>query len=166
MPFLVRGIKRRKWDRQSVYPWLEKDEIPADPLTDLPTSDNALSVYIVEDDKSNLDRVITALAATRERPDKYDYLLFDERALSIANVKTELTRGNTPDDLVNSWHLDLVELSGSKLLALVTEILRSDYRTARWLESVVKDKLQRGMKAGHVDPGKMPPKLRDAVLSL
>jgi hypothetical protein len=165
MPLLARGIQRRRWDRQSLHPWLERAEIPADPLTDFRTQDNQLSMFIVEDNQSNLAQVITALAATRGRPDKYDYLLFEEQVLSTVNVTVHRTRGDTPDNAVNSWHLDLVDLSGSKLLALVTEILHGQFVTGRWQEHMVKDSLQKGLEAGRLDPSRMPRSLRDSVLS-
>ena len=43
--------------------WLAGDEVQADALVDLSTKDNELSVWLIENDKSNLEHVVTALAA-------------------------------------------------------------------------------------------------------
>jgi hypothetical protein len=54
-------------------------DIPAAPVTDFKTSlDSKISVWCVESDKSNLERIIAGMAATCQNPDKFDYVLFPE----------------------------------------------------------------------------------------
>jgi hypothetical protein len=65
MPFILRTIRKDRWYRIEDVPWLEEGDIHADPLADLNTKANELSVWLIEDDRSNLNRVVSALAATR-----------------------------------------------------------------------------------------------------
>jgi hypothetical protein len=130
----MRGIRRARWYKQEIQPWLQKDEIPADPLGDLKTTGNGLSVYLIDDEKSNLGRVVCALAATRDRIQHFDYLLFDWDILLSTGITVKRSEGKTPDCAVNELHCDLAELSGQKLLALATDILCSDYETGRFQE--------------------------------
>ena len=104
MPLVLRGITQARWYRDMARPWLERGEIPTDPLTDLRTSDNTLSVFLVEDDLSDLGRVVTALAANRSNLKHFDYLLFDREVLSTTSIEAFPVAGTTADDDVNSRH--------------------------------------------------------------
>jgi hypothetical protein len=78
-----------------------------------------MSVWRIEDDRSNLDRVLTALAANRQDVDHVEYILCDDSIVSDLGIKIVKTEGNTPDTHANrTWHYDLVELSGARLVAL------------------------------------------------
>lgn len=110
MPLVLRTIRQSRWLEDS-FPWLEEGDAPADPLGDLATQDNELSVWIIDDEKSNLNQVVAAMAATRGHLSNLDFALFDLRFLSELNIKIAITTGGTPDKEVNTWHRDLVKLS-------------------------------------------------------
>ncbi|MBI5747051.1 MAG: hypothetical protein HZA13_08620 [Nitrospirae bacterium] len=151
MPFLFRKIdNKRRWDKDASFSWLELHDIQADPVTDLKTSQNILSVYCIDDERSNLDRVVAAIAATRDRFDILDYILFDQRILSEIDVKIEKTIGKTPDEQVNNCHLQLVELSGFKLVNLAKVILNKG-ETDRVLKKYVAKLIKDGIAAGQID---------------
>lgn len=63
MPLILRKIEKGRWnsDPQAV-PWLPPGEVQAQALLDLAPKDNGLSVWLIEEDRSNLDRVVAALA--------------------------------------------------------------------------------------------------------
>ena len=160
MPFIMRGVKRPRWYKEKVRPWLERDQVPADSLTDLRTSQNSLSVYLIEDDKSNLDRVVTALSVTRSKLQEYDYLLFDVGILSQVNIKVRESKGETPDSEVNEWHRHLVEISGNQLLALVRQVLESNYETDRYLPGEISEFATRAINSGQCELSKVHPSIR------
>jgi hypothetical protein len=81
MPFFLRTIRKARWYNVEGVSWLEKGDIQADPLADLNTKGNELSVWLVENDRSNLEQVVTALAATRTDISNLDYALLDVRLL-------------------------------------------------------------------------------------
>ena len=162
MPLVFRGsIKQAKWFKDPIRPWLERGEIPADPLTDLNTSDNEMSVWIVDDAKSNLERTIAAVAATRGQLDKYDYLLFDERILLDSGIRIGDAIGTTQDAEINQQHRDLQEISGSRLLALVAAILQSEFETARCQPFEVKELLRRSVHQRYIQRETLPQKLQE-----
>jgi hypothetical protein len=103
-PFLLRRIDKRRWDWVGEeIPWLPAGELPAAPLTDLQTSiDSVLSVWQIQEDMSNLEEVVAAIAATRDTSDKFDYALFEMEFLAAAGIRPESTRGKSADDTSGS----------------------------------------------------------------
>jgi len=124
VPFVLRKIRKAKWYKHRGVPWLAQGDLQADALGDLQTSNNELSVYYIESNKSNLERVVTALAANRDFISNLDYALLDLEVLSELGIKTERRAGETPDAQVNTWHIDLVELSAHKLMDLADAIYK------------------------------------------
>ena len=122
MPFLLRGnINTKFWsDAQAKQnlPWLPSGEIIADPILDFKISVGELSLWHIEDDQSNLDRVIAALAATRNHFDHYAYHLIDLTVLEDEGFEPKKTDGETPDNGVNQWHFDIIELTPKKVADL------------------------------------------------
>ena len=124
VPFILRKIRKSKWYKHEDVPWLAEDELQADALGDLQTSNNELSVWRVEDDKSNLERIVTALAANVDHVSNFDYALLDMELLSKLSIQTKDSKGDTPDERANvAWHLDLMELSARKLMELAKAIM-------------------------------------------
>ncbi len=112
----------RKLDRKAAFyriDSLEDGDVQADALYDLRTSSNALSVWLIEENRANLNRVIAALAAGRETLDKLDYALIQRKSLDDLGIEVVKEKGVSCDDQANeSWHLDLRGLSGAKLVDL------------------------------------------------
>lgn len=109
-----------RWEKaEEQHLWLPPGEIIADPMADFfPTQDGKLSVYLVEDSRPILDRVVAALAAIRQGLDKFEYGLMELEVLENMGFKTEVSPGDTPDMKVNEWHVNLIELSTRRILDL------------------------------------------------
>jgi hypothetical protein len=127
MPYL-RKIRKSKWYKNENPPWLNPDEIQADALVDIGTQSNELSVYYVDDQKTCLDQVAVALALLCNYVSNLDYVLIREDDLDDARIKVRPSpnHGQTPDDIVNSQHCDIYEVSAQKLLALAAIIKNSE----------------------------------------
>jgi hypothetical protein len=112
------------WDQSlSDYDWLNSDEIPADPLGDLQTKKNTLSIYIIGDDNSKLERCISAYAANRNDIEEISFVLFDENVIKNIGIKyKQNNNGLLLDEFINSLHYDLYELSSQKLIELTNNI--------------------------------------------
>jgi hypothetical protein len=78
MALVLRTISKPKWAARD---GMEPGAAPADAVGDLRTTDNELSVWRVETDQSNLNAVLAAFASNRDRLDKLDYALVQEKVL-------------------------------------------------------------------------------------
>lgn len=162
MPLLLRKIRKPRWYRTQELSWLSQGEIPADPLADLSTTSNELSTWHIEDDLSNLERVIVAIAGTWDRIDSFDYALFDQRLVEELNIEMQQTMGDTPDAQANHWHRDLVHLSAQRLAELARAIWM-DGRTDRKLQKEIRDALARAVSRREIDPNRLKPNVQSQV---
>ena len=125
---IVMLIALRKIDRKVLWDktpsngekaWLAVGELRADALEDISTDDNRLSIYVLEDGvEVTIERVVGAIAATREHIAKLDYVTFDPEILGELNLEVEPVLGKTLDPLINSCHRDLIHLTATKLANL------------------------------------------------
>ena len=120
MPHVLRKISKSKWYQ---LPWMLSGEVQADSFKDLKTDSNELSVWYVDDNRSNLDQIITCLASNLDSISHIDYALIDistiqDFGITVAEnvpAKTAFTAGNV-------WHRDLIELTGEEIRRLAREI--------------------------------------------
>ncbi|MHC4135086.1 MAG: hypothetical protein ACYS0K_08885 [Planctomycetota bacterium] len=118
MAFYLRRITKARWLRPDEK-WLPDGEVHADPIVDLRTEKNELSVWSVDDSRANFDRVVTALGGTGEFVSNVDYALVEDRLIKELGIRVQQSAGATPDDQANeSWHYHLTELTGAKILQL------------------------------------------------
>jgi len=119
MPRLIRRIRKARWTLQA---WLGEGELPSDVFLDLNSKDNTLSLWLVEDDNSNLNRVLAAMAA-QGSPDAFDYAVLDKARLEACGFVLERVDGATPDSDANrQWHFDAKQLSTRLLQVLADEL--------------------------------------------
>lgn len=158
MSFLLRRTKCNKWLSDEPY-WLEEGEIPADPIFGLDTRNNSMSVWVIDSFEGKLERIIAALAATRDSLQDFEYVLLDSKTLALVGIKSLQTKGESPDRELNSLHLDLVEISGQKLLKLTTATLRRIQQQGedtklidRVLRKTVAQYIVEGIRQGYLCP--------------
>lgn len=164
MAIMLRKIEQRRWYKKMLS-WLGQDEIPADPLADLKTTQNNLSVFYIKEDYSNLNDVIAAIAATRDCAANFDYLLFDEEVCSELSVEIEDTIGATRDEDVNrKWHRDLMKLSADKLLKLSKVIYKKGERK-RIQEKEIPKIIAEASLAGKIPIDTLKVNLRQKVIT-
>ena len=154
MSRLLIKVQKRLWDRQQPA-FVESGDISADCLIDLNVKDNCLSIWEVVEDNANLDRVLTALAANLHHASKIDYLLFDSDVPLKLGLVVKSNPGGTPDSNANdTWHRDLIELSGKRLLAFAIAVFENASRV-RCQESKVVKMLRDAIDRNEVDRSKM-----------
>jgi len=125
MPLVLRVIRKSRWYKPEAADWLSTGDIHADPLADLQTKDNALSVWKIEEGYSNWDILLTAVAANRSYISNIDYAVFGEDLILEHQIGIKASRGATPLKEANDFHLDLLELSGYKLVELAKSIMET-----------------------------------------
>ena len=157
--FLLRTTNRR-WDAPVNAPWLPAGQIHADPLADLKTEDNKLSVWTVFNDASNLQRIVAALAANRENLSRFEYALVDEHAVAVGGFTVVPSPGNTPDAEANKlWHNDVVDLSGNRLVDLAV-IMSQHMSRNRYEKDEVVDLIALGIADQRFPRSKLKPSVR------
>lgn len=121
MALILRIIRKSRWYLKPN--WLSEGDIQADALGDLITKNNGLSVWHIYDDRSNLERIIAALASKRDVLSNFDFVLLDQNILEEKGIKFQRTKGISLDAEANDlWHLDLYKLSASMLINLAAAI--------------------------------------------
>lgn len=166
MPFLLIKITHPKWFTD--VPWLPPGDLQAVALFDLRFGDNMLSVWQIENNQSNLDRVVTALAAARNHKDieNLDYVLLEMQSVLNLNIKMEKHQGQTPDDAANrEWHYDLTELSVSKIVAMA-HLIRRTGQFKRLQPLRVKELLLQALNHRHITLERLPANLRPTLQRL
>jgi hypothetical protein len=130
MSFIIRIVSsKRRFDEPDPdeNPWLGENEIPADAVTDLKTSKNELSIFKVENDSSDIERVVSAFASRRDSFANVDFVYFDsiifEEIIRQHGLKTNNNLGATPDKEVNKWHCNIVELTDRKVIELAKAMI-------------------------------------------
>jgi hypothetical protein len=148
MALLLRKVKQNRWFKEPAARYIEAGDVPADPFADLQTRENLLSVFEVEPDRSNLMRIVRALALGCNNIDHTGYILFDSDQLTPAEIQLRASTGQTHDKGINDRHRDLV-LSGKKLLALARLLLEHG-ETGTILKPVLEESIEEGIKAGEL----------------
>jgi hypothetical protein len=123
VPRVIRLLEQKAWlDNLTDQP----DLLQADALKNFKTQSNKLSIFkiVEEGDGDNVLRILVAYAATRDNVDKVDYAIFEERVLQDLEIQKVVSIGATADDLVNSLHMDLVDLTGQTICYLAARIQR------------------------------------------
>lgn len=87
-------------------------------MGDLRTQDNALSVFGIDEHRTKVENVVTALAANMDRLQNVDYVLIPAASVIAAGFILEKNPGDTVMPDVNALHFDVVRISAGKLAEL------------------------------------------------
>ncbi|MGA6828712.1 hypothetical protein ACO9S2_14020 [Nitrospira sp. NS4] len=160
MPFYLRAINRTRWSSSPRPTWLLKNEIPAQALADfVPRPAENLSLWYIEDDRLNVDRVAAAIASARTKLDKLDYATFSIDIIKQLDLKVVQSPGTTPDATANTqWHWELIELSANKANLLVHELYPT-IQKARLMPDVVERLIREGIRLDQLRTKSIPDKL-------
>lgn len=164
MPLLLRKIRKSKWYKNPGVPWLPVGELQADALVDLSTKNNELSVWLIDDNKLNLNRVLAALAANLEIVSNFDYALVDEQRVTGIAIKIAESKGDLLDAVVNAWHRNLSELSAAKLMQLASAV-QSHADILRILPNQALALIREAVQQGRIELSKLKPAIQSSLAS-
>jgi hypothetical protein len=148
MPLLLRTVRRNRWFKEPAAPFLDQNDVPADPLSDLLTQQNRLSVWEVAEDHSNIERIVRAVAIGRDKIADMGYVVFASELLPGAGIEMRESKGVSPDDGANAWHRDLL-VSGNKLVAL-TRLILLHGESGTVLEARLRQLVDEGIRTGQI----------------
>jgi hypothetical protein len=152
MPLLLHTVREHRWYKADAAPFLAVDDVPADSVCDLSPSENLLSVWEVAEDRSNIERIVRAVAAGRGNLSNMGYVLFDSAHLPAVGIEAVPNKGKSPDDGANPWHRDLV-VSGKKVVALTRIILQTEIEggnSGTILKARLKELIAQGIQNGEL----------------
>lgn len=156
MTLVLRKITKSKW---YAAPWLPAGDAPADALGSLGTRRNTLSIWMIEEDESDLERIVAAVAATGDHLAEFDFALLDRRSIEGLGILIHEVAGTSPDVEANARHADLVELSAGKVAGLARAIMANGDRR-RFLGKQVLDLIRASIGAGRFTPESLKPDVR------
>lgn len=159
MAIFLRKIQyKTNWDRQGEFSgYIPVGQAPADALQDLKTQGNALSVWQIDDTRSNLERVLAAIASTLDHIQVINYLLIDSQHISPLNLSLVPSPGVTHDlDANSTWHFDLVHLSATDLANLANTMFTHGEKK-REKDRQLALFLKKSVESGFVDQTKLNP---------
>jgi hypothetical protein len=121
---LARKVLVAKW----VEAQAELDApVPADPLGDLRTDNNELSVWEVADDLADLDDLIAAMASVFESLSSCDVALVSEDSVLSRGIGWRSSRGHTRIARAEARHRDLHSLTGVDLVSIAEVFRRGSF---------------------------------------
>jgi hypothetical protein len=139
------------------------NEVPAEPIGDLLPQDGGISLWRIEDDGHNLDRIIANLAAVQSALAGIDFAQVDEHLLVAAGFTPQKTDGRSPDRHADGrWHYDLLRpmaIDVVKLAQLLLEYAEFGERTS----DEVLDLLTKATQAQQIPHARLPNKIKSAV---
>lgn len=163
MPFALRAIRKSRWYPEATEEWLPEGEPPADSLDDLRTKSNQLSIWLIEDDHSNLHRVAAAMASRRDRPDVFEYRLVPLGAVRRLRLRMDQRPGDTADAEANErWHWDVSELTAARLVSVARCLWRHG-APGRILKADVEQLLLHGVRSGRLNMDRFNEKLAEKI---
>jgi hypothetical protein len=153
--FVLRKVNKAKWYKNINTSWLPQGELQADVFSsDLRTQNNSLSVWYVDDDRSNFERIVAALVVKQNRLTEFDYALIEFNVTGDLNIRTADVSGDTVDSEVNRWHLDFIELTASKLFNFALAI-QAKAEIERVQIPQVEELVKRSFELGYLDNSKI-----------
>jgi hypothetical protein len=164
VPFILRKVRKSRWYKSEAESELGKGDVPADPLGDLQTQGNVLSIWRIDDKKSNLDRIACAIAAGAQSSSNLDYVLLDFKHFKKLKLKHEGSRGRTLDSTINDCHIDIQGLTGKKLISLARAFLKHG-EVGRMPEKDLLESIKKAIESKQIDPTKIHPEIAKKIKS-
>lgn len=169
MPYLLRKARRNRWytgtDAHGSE-WLPENHRQSEVFKDLAapsSSPNSLSVWLVDDDRGNIDDIVIALASTCEHLSNLDYVLFPVAGVEDIGIALGETPGETPYAGANHLHRDLQRLTASHVAGLAT-MPSPPVIVARVREKKVRELLSRAVSQNKLNPSDLKESLRNKVV--
>ena len=138
--------QKRYWDRT---PWLGADDAQADTPRCLKTNENRLSIFVLEEPEVQMERVVAALALSRDSLAHLDLAIAPETVLEVCRIQGDRVQAKTPDSEVNEWHIDLVELTATKIAELARAI-KSEGEIKRYNLGDVKEAIRKSLNTNYI----------------
>jgi hypothetical protein len=161
MPYFLRAIYSNiKWDITQFPSWLKESDLPSCIIRDLRADDNALSLWEILDDKSNLLDIIAAFASLRKDIKRdFDYALLNANYLDELTFTPSKKPGRTAYHDVNHYHRNIPNLSINSVVRFAHLLSRhGEFDRMGWKD--IENRLKEAHKKRQLDLDQMPQELK------
>jgi hypothetical protein len=118
MAYLLRKLPNKDdWAEIADSPLWGADDCPPAALTQVFDNRSGVSTWRVTNNEE-IERVVTAQAVMRSTIADFAYCLIEESKLGPLGIKTKDTLQRTIDSGINNKHVDIIDLTGKKLIIL------------------------------------------------
>lgn len=145
---IVRKLKKKVWLSKDIAE--DFGGLQADALKNFQTILNSLSVYLVDQNIADTERIVAAICGKSTSLDHVEYAVFDEALLIENKINYEYVLGATPDAEVNKLHIDLKELTAQQVVALAEDIQNTG-DLKRMFKKKLGEVMQKGLSEGFYD---------------
>lgn len=160
----VRKLINKNWlDKEIVSnnEWLAPDSILADALKNFSSSENELSVFLLEND-DQIELILSAIVASSKSFDNTDYVIIDHSLIDELDIAIEEYPGKTFNNSVNKLHLNLKQLSAEKVIKLARAV-QEQGQIGRVGKTRIAAALQRQIIEGHLNENQLTEEVRAKV---
>lgn len=165
MSYFLRVIYSNvKWEKTQFPSWLKEGQLPSCLIRDLRADDNALSLWEIHDNESNLPDVVAALVAAERKSVKndFDYAIIDKKYLDEIAFKPIKKVGKTPYGIINSYHYDIPRLSINSVVYFAHLLVRYGmFDRMGWRD--IQARLHKAHVKGQLDLTNMESKLKEQL---
>lgn len=159
MSHYLRVVSLGRWQPAVDYVQPDGDlchpPIMADILGDMRSQNNALSVYLTEDDPEKNLAVAVGLGALRKDLNHFDYVLLDRQILDELLIETRQTPGESLHADANSLHYDLVNLTFFQLTRLIEKTCCSNFVLRRIIRAELAGHIDSALRQGQIAHDKL-----------
>lgn len=136
MSYFLRALYNNVFWEPDAFPFLNQGELPSCITADLRADDNALSLWEIPDDKSNIPHVMAAIASrsrTSIEKKNYDYAIIEKDILESEFIKPRNSSSNTPYIDMNHYHFHIPELTLDDIVSFAKILAKyGDFDTVGW----------------------------------
>ncbi len=161
MPYFLRAIHSNiEWDNPDYRSWLQENELPSCIVRDLRADDNALSLWEISDNQSNLLDIIAAFVSMSNGiKDDFDYALLSTHYINEINFMPLRKPARTAYTNFNHYHRDVPNLSVNQVVYFAYLLSRhGKFDRMGWKE--IEARLKEAHTRGQLDLKKMKPQLK------
>lgn len=159
MVYLFRKIVELNWLFTAPS---KQSEFPADPLSDLNTNNNELSVYQVDQEKSNLEDIIVGIAVNRAFLKNIDYALLNKDNLDSEDYEIKESPAEIKYTKAIPHHRNICNLTAKKIVNLA-RVIYSKGEHSTVTKAKVKELINQALENGQLKDTDINPKLKEVL---
>ena len=154
MALLVRKISMSKWRQNDI---INGEDVSADAITNcMKTDGNTLSTWEISKE-SKIDDAVLAIVSCSDHLDTIDVTYLDSEVLEKKGILTKSSKGKSPIEDLNDFHINLVNLTYPALGIIANVIVENikKEKFKRYTRGMLKKLLKVAIESGILEQEKL-----------